>query len=306
LRTALEHLARLGYAIHEVLVIDASPNGRPGVDPLFPWATRVVFPEGAGHMTRARNEALLHVSGDVIAFLDDDAYVRHEWSRNLAAVFTDPSISAVAGRTCNGQAGEESCGVGEVGRLLPDGSLTGNFAANARGVFDVDHGIGANMAFRREVLADLGGFRDDFGGVGAPREDTDVFTRVRLVGRRVVFAPGVVVDHVGAPHVSGQRFGWRYMFWSRYNHALLLARNYGLVSHRLRAWLVMSVREAVRPCGPGGFWRRRLRGCLWLSALAAGLVVSVAKAGVRPSDPRRTDRRGQEIARALALTLESE
>jgi GT2 family glycosyltransferase len=288
-----------------VLVIDASPDGRPGIVPLFPWATRIVFPEGAKHMTRARNEALLHVSGDVIAFLDDDAYVRQEWSRNLVAVFEDGTISAVAGRTCNGEEGEESRGIEAVGRLLPDGRLTGNFAANVRDVVDVDHGIGANMAFRREVLAELGGFRDDFGGVGAPREDTDMFTRVRLSGRRVVFAPGVVVDHVGAPHVSGQRFDFRYMFWIRHNHILLLSRNYGLVSRRLGAWLAMSLRETIRPSGSGGFWRRRVRSCVWLSALAAGLVVGVAKAGLRPGDPRRTDRKGQELARVLALPLES-
>jgi GT2 family glycosyltransferase len=306
LRTALEHLARLEYPVHEVVIVDASPESSAGKDPRFPWATRVVFPRGARHMTRARNEALLHVSGAVIAFLDDDAYVRPEWSRNLAAAFRDPTVSAVAGRTCNGEPGEESAGAGQIGCLLSDGRVTGNFAANVRDVVDVDHGIGANMAFRRDVLAELGGFRADFGGVGAPREDTDVFTRVRLLGRRVVFVPGVVVDHVGAPHASGKRFSWRYMFWSRHNHVLLLARNYGLGSHRLRAWLVMSVREALRPPGPGGFWRRRVRGSLWLSALASGLVVSVAKGGLRPRDPRRTDRRGRELTRALAMPPQSD
>jgi GT2 family glycosyltransferase len=257
-------------------------------------------------MTRARNEALLHVSGAIVAFLDDDAYVRPEWSRNLAAAFRDPTIGAVAGRTCNGEPDEESQGWDEIGRLLSNGRVTGNFAANVPHLVDVDHGIGANMAFRRHVLAELGGFRDDFGGVGAPREDTDVFTRVRLLGRRVVFAPGAVVDHVGAPHASGRRFNWRYMFWIRHNHVLLLARNYGLLSHRLGAWLVMSVKEALRPGGPGGFWRRRARGCVWLSAIAYGLVVSVAKGGIRPRDPRRTDRRGQELRRALVLPMGSE
>lgn len=300
LRKALQHLARMDEPIYEVLIIDAAANGEAAVSAGAPWASTIAFPDGAGHMTRARNEALLHASGDVIAFLDDDAYVRTDWSRNLVAAFQTPTVSAVAGRTCNGEDGEDSRGVGEVGRLLPDGRLTGHFAANTGSIIDVDHGIGANMSFRAEVLADLGGFRDDFGGVGAPREDTDVFTRVRLLGRRVVFAPGVVVDHVGAPHVSGQRFDWRYMFWTRRNHMLLLARNYGLMSPRLRAWLAISVREALHPPGPGGFWRRRARGCVWLSALGAGVAVSVAKAGIRPRDPRRTDRKGTEISRALA------
>ena len=62
-----------------------------------------------------------------------------------------------------------------IGRLLPDGRLTGFFGADPGRIIDVNHGIGANMAFRRHVLGRLGGFRDDFRGIGGVREDTDVF-----------------------------------------------------------------------------------------------------------------------------------
>jgi hypothetical protein len=180
--------------------------------------------------------------------------------------------------------------------------LTANFAAKAAGVIDVDHGIGANMAFRRDVLAELGGFRDDFPGIGAPCEDTDMFTRLRLLGGRVVFAPTVVVDHIGAPHVSGRRFNWRYMFWTRHNHMLLLARNYGVMSPQFGAWLVLSTGEAIRPPGPGTRMRQGVRVCLAFAALAAGLLTGARKAGLRDCDPRRHDRKGLEIAEALAGT----
>jgi GT2 family glycosyltransferase len=168
-------------------------------------------------------------------------------------------------------------------------------------VIDVEHGIGANMAFRRSVLADLGGMRDDFPGT-ALREETDLFLRVRATGGRVVFAPDVIVDHVGAPHMSGRRFDWRYMFWARHNHVLLLARNYGLASPLLRRWLVLNVREIVRLPGPGGPLRRLIRGGLGFGALLAGLATSLPKARVGPRDPRRVDSVGKHITAALTST----
>jgi glycosyltransferase involved in cell wall biosynthesis len=104
LRTALEHLAGLVVAVQEVLVVDASPDSEADTVASYSWATHLAFPAGARQMTRARNEGLLHSSGDVIAFLDDDAYVQPEWSARLAAVFRDPNVSAVAGRTRNAHA----------------------------------------------------------------------------------------------------------------------------------------------------------------------------------------------------------
>ena len=299
LRTALEHLASLTLAPSEVVVVDSAGDAEAGVVEAFPFATHLPFPAGARNLPRARNEGLLHVSGDVIAFLDDDAYPRPEWSAALVDAFRDPSVAAVAGRTCNGVPGEEAQGLDEIGRIRDDGTITANFAADATGLVDVDHAIGANMAFRRGVLAELGGFREDFGGTASPGEETDLFVRLRLLGGRVVFVPGAVVDHVGAPHVLGRRFDWRYVFWSRHNRLLMLARNYGLRSHRLRAWLVVSMREAPRISGPGGPLRRCLRTCMVSGALLTGLASAVVKARWGGRDPRLSDARASTVSRAL-------
>jgi GT2 family glycosyltransferase len=303
LRATLTYLAALDEPVHQVVVMDASAERREDVFDALPSATRFACLEGAGNMTRARNAALLRVTGDIVAFLDDDAYPRPAWSRNLASVFADPTVAAVAGRTCNGAPGEEGAGVEEVGRLLEDGRLTANFAADTRAVRDVDHGIGANMAFRASVLAELGGFRDGFRGASLC-EETDLFLRVRALERRIVFAPNVVVDHVGAPYVTGRRFDWRYMFWSRHNHVLLLARNYGLASPLLARWLAFTLTDVLRQKGPGGRGRRLVRSALGLVAVLAGLARSVRSASLRPRDPRRRDRTGEIITAALWAAAE--
>jgi GT2 family glycosyltransferase len=299
-RSCLEHLTRLASPPDEVVVVDASPDDRTtAVVKNFPGVLLVAFSGGARHMTTSRNLGLLHVSGDIVAFIDDDVNVRPGWLRGLVKTYADLTVGAVSGRTCNGVPGEESEGVNAIGRVLPEGELTGNFAADPGAVVDVDHGIGANMSFRREVLAQLGGFRDDFAGVGGLREDTDVFLRLRALGYRAVFSPEVVVDHVGAPHVRGRRFDFRYMFWARRNHALLIARNFGLGSSQFRSWLLRELRRTGAVSHPNPL-RRAARIAIGVSGIVTGLTVSVVKARWGPSNPARRDRIGNQIRVSLA------
>src|SRR5919201_395019 len=83
-RSCLAHLAELTPRPDEVVLVDASPDDRTAaVVKDFPWVLHVAFAGGAGHLTASRNIGLLHVTGDVIAFIDDDAYVRGGW---LAAI----------------------------------------------------------------------------------------------------------------------------------------------------------------------------------------------------------------------------
>ena len=178
LRRCLEALDGVLDERAEVVVVDASAlDRRRSVRAIAPAAIYVHAPDLAGWMTRSRNEALRWARGEVVAFLDDDVVVHSGWQTALLDAFDDPTVAAVAGRTCNGVAGEDHYGR-PIGRLLPDGTLTDGFASAPDGEVDVDHGIGANMSFRRAVLAELGGFRDDYPGT-ALREDTDVFLRVR-------------------------------------------------------------------------------------------------------------------------------
>jgi GT2 family glycosyltransferase len=239
-------------------------------------------------MTRSRNEGLRHCSGEIVAFLDDDAYPRPGWAAALLRVFSErPEVAACAGRTCNGLPGEDAAAPETVGRLNDDGSLTGNFAAVADAPIAVDHGIGANMSFRRRVLDDLGGFRVDMLGSGGVREDTDMFLRVRATGGAILFVPDAVVDHVGASHVHGARFDWRYIHFAYRNHTLLLARNLGLASPVFLRYLLRA---------PGRIAQERARSPLRTAAriafaaggLVRGLGISLVEARLRPTDPRRS------------------
>ncbi|MCP2366959.1 GT2 family glycosyltransferase [Agromyces flavus] len=279
----------------EVVIVDASRSDHAReVRAIMPKATYVHAPQLAGWMTRSRNEALRHVRGELVAFLDDDVVVRPGWQAALEAAFDADGVGAVAGRTCNGLPGEEEYDR-PIGRLLPDGSLTDGFAADAPRLVDVDHGIGANMSFRRTVLAALGGFRDDYPGT-AIREDTDMFLRVRAMGGRSVFAPEAVVDHLPAPHLRGARFDTRYKLYGRRNHMVLLARDAGIGSRTLWRWVGAQFRNIG---GASGLRARAQRLGVTTLGILWGAAAMLRDASWRPTPPQRTDPAGNELRRRL-------
>lgn len=279
----------------EVVVIDASTaDHRESVHALDPSFVYIHAPQLAGWMTRSRNEALKWVRGEIVSFLDDDVVVRPGWERAIRASFRDATISAVAGRTCNGVPGEEHYDR-PIGRLQPDGTLTDGFASRPSRPVEVDHGIGANMTFRRSILADLGGFRDDYPGT-ALREDTDMFLRVRAIGGRTVFAPDAVVDHRPAPHVRGERFDTRYKLYGRRNHMVLLARADGIGSPMLRRWMIGQFRAVASVSGAVARLRRL---GVTVIGLGWGLAALPRTARWRALPPRRDDALGRDIRRLL-------
>lgn len=298
-KRCLESLDQQDRRPEQVLVIDASEDDETKrVAAQFPTFDYIPFAGGAGHMTTARNEALLHATGDVIAFLDDDTRAHAGWARSLLARYEDCDVAALAGRTLNNVPGEGQEGIDSIGKLLPDGQLTGNFAAQPVSVTRIDHGIGANMSFRRSVLAELGGFRDYYPGT-ALREDSDIFLRVKALGGDVLFDPDVTVDHLPAPHVRGRRFGYRYSYYAARNHVQFLALNFGLSSRTTRMYLRGVVTSVLRMENHRSLTGRTIRVAIHLIGSLSGIACALRYRAIRPIALRRDDDVGRTIRQAL-------
>ncbi|GAB2973847.1 glycosyltransferase family 2 protein [Actinotalea caeni] len=258
-RTCLEHLGRLSTAPREIVVVDASPDDRTItlVAEEFPDVRLVRNELGPGTMPESRQLGYAATDGDVIAFIDDDAFVDPDWLDQLLAPYEDPSVVAVGGRALNGIEGEETSGLGEIGRLLPDGRLTGNFAADPGRVIEVDHLLGANMSFRRSALDAIGGIRGNYPGT-CLCEESDISLRLGKAGGRLVFQPRAIVRHVAAPYTSGgKRFDRRYLYYARRNHLMLLVRVFGWRDPLVRRYALTTLRDQseylrvfVRRLGP--------------------------------------------------------
>jgi GT2 family glycosyltransferase len=178
----LAALARLDYPDYEVIVVDdGSTDGAP--DRALDYGFQLVRSENAG-LSNARNLGLARASGEIVAYLDDDAYPERDWLIHLALAF----------------ARSDHVGIG--GPNIPpegDGAIA-ECVAHAPGgpvhvlVSDVEaeHIPGCNMAFRAEALESIGGFDPQFRIAG---DDVDVCWRLQERGWTLGFSPAAVVWH---------------------------------------------------------------------------------------------------------------
>lgn len=243
-RTCLTHLEALDTAPLETIVVDASPDDRTIriVTEEFPHVRLLRNELGRGTTAESRQIGFAAASGDVIAFVDDDAFAEPDWLDELVVPYADPNVAGVGGRALNDIDGEETRGLGEIGRLLPDGRLTGNFAADTGSVIEVDHLLGANMSFRRSAVEAIGGIRGNYPGT-CLCEESDISLRLKKAGGTLVYAPRALVHHIGAPYgIGGRRFDRRYLYYARRNHVTMLVRVFGWSDPIVRRYAWATVR----------------------------------------------------------------
>lgn len=153
-----------------------------------PCAITYVYEPRAG-LSRARNAGLAAAKGGLLAFTDDDCLVSPDWLRNAAdAIQNEPELSGLCGRVLPYDEGASSSIVSVKTDTTPK---------RYRYPCSPFVGHGNNMAFRRQVLEEIGGFDLDL-GPGAPMgaaEEFDVIYRVLRAGHTLAYEPQCVIQH---------------------------------------------------------------------------------------------------------------
>jgi GT2 family glycosyltransferase len=232
---------------------------------------RVITSTGAPGLSGARDTGMAAASGDVVAFLDDDAEPRPGWLASLCAPFADPAVTMVGGRV-------EPRWDNGAPSWVPD-EFGWVFGCSYRGLpattSTVRNPIGASMAVRLETANAVGAFAGELGRVGADTggcEETEFAIRVAeaLPGSRVVYEPASVVDH----RVSASRATVRYFVRRCLGEGRSKAR---LATRTGRRTALASERAYLTRTLPAGFVRRLPTPARWPQA--AMLLVGVAATG---------------------------
>lgn len=263
---------------HEIIiVIDHNPELHARAQQTWPDHVVIENAHGRG-LSGARNSGVERASGTVIAFLDDDAAAEPDWLARLCAPFGDPMVAAVGGGVVpDWSAGAPGWFPNEF-LWVVGCSYTGLPAAEGT---PIRNPIGANMAFRKDVLDAAGAFREEIGRVGALPvgcEETEVSIRARRLGYEIVYVPSARVHHV----VPADRGTWSYFrrrCLSEGRSKAVVARFVGsdeaLASERSYATRTLPL-GVLRALGDGVRGPQRGAALGRAGAIVAGLTVTTA------------------------------
>jgi GT2 family glycosyltransferase len=182
IRDTCEGLARLRYPDYEVIVVDDGSTDLTSAI-VRPYGFRLIRTRNRG-LSCARNTGLHAASGEIVAYIDDDAHPDPDWLTYLATTFLGTTHAAVGGPN-----------------IAPPGDgLIAECVARAPGgpvhvLLDdlrAEHIPGCNMAFRKAQLEAVGGFDPQFRTAG---DDVDVCWQLLERGWTIGFSPAAVVWH---------------------------------------------------------------------------------------------------------------
>ncbi len=283
-----------------ILVIDHCPPLLRRARLAFPEVTIVPnhFQKG---LAGGRNTGVAHAWGDVVAFIDDDAFADPDWLGRLADHYMDPTVAGVGGLV------EPAWEHGRPAWFPPelDWVVGCSYLGMRSDLGPVRNFIGANMSFRREILAEMGGFSIELGRVDSNPfgcEETELCLRVsqRYPDAILLYEPGAAVSH----RVRRQRARWRYLRSRCYAEGRSKATVASLAGAESA---LASERSYVRSTIPRGvcrsLWKAvRGRPSGLLSAFA--LVMAVLTTGFGYFVGRRSGKNAVEVV--LAEDTESE
>jgi GT2 family glycosyltransferase len=180
-----ECLGRLGalcYPDYEVIVVnDGSSDACAAIARAHDVTLIETEHHGLGH---ARNEGIAAARGEIVAFLDDDAYPDSDWLHYVAALLRANGHAGVGGPNIPP---EDDGFVAECVAAAPGGPI--HVLISDR---EAEHVPGCNMAFRKDVLEEVGNFDECFEVAG---DDVDLCWRLQKARRTLGFSAGAVVMH---------------------------------------------------------------------------------------------------------------
>jgi O-antigen biosynthesis protein len=182
IRDCFDGLRNLDYPNYEVIVVNDGSQDRTAVI-TTEYGFRLINTENRG-LSSARNTGAEAATGEIVAYIDDDAYPDPQWLSYLAATFRNPAYGAVGGPNI------APPGDGAIAHCVahsPGGPV--HVLLNDR---DAEHIPGCNMAFRKSALMEIGGFDPRFRTAG---DDVDVCWRILDQGWKIGFNPAAMVWH---------------------------------------------------------------------------------------------------------------
>src|SRR3972149_5471302 len=185
LAECIDRCLELDYQDFELLILPDNPTQ-------LNYPKTKVVPTGAVGPAEKRDLSLKYANGEILAFLDDDAYPKTDWLKKAVRHFRSPQIAAVGGpaitpnsnnlyQKASAAVFESRVGAGGArSRYLPVGKVR-----------EVDDWPSVNLLVKKDVFKKMGGFNSSYW----PGEDTKLCLDIIQSGKKIIYDPKVVVWH---------------------------------------------------------------------------------------------------------------
>lgn len=278
LQEAVASLCDQTMPAHEIILsIDHNPALFDRAKATFADLTVIENSEIRG-LSGARNSGIAAASGEIIAFMDEDAVASPDWIQMLNQGFSSPDVMGVGGAILplwmSSQPPwfpeEFNWVVGCTYRGMPE------ITSPVRNL------IGCNMAFRAEIFKQVGGFRSEIGRIGtypAGCEETELCIRARQfqTGGKFIYEPRAYVSH----RVPETRTTWKYFTQRCYAEGLskalvsrMVGARDGLASER--SYTFKTLPRGVLNNLSNAFFNQKWAELGRAAAISTGLVFTTA------------------------------
>lgn len=244
--TLLSDLSRQTYSAIERIIVDQSI----AKDSTLEKRRDITYLHlQTANTPHARNVGVNSAKGEIVVFFDDDSRIEDDrLVEKIMKLFAEHPFDGVAMTVIdvNAKLNKENQ---KIGKKIMAVTKTGRVIPNANGPEqDVQAPRGGGMAFRREVILEVGGFDERFRG-NAMREETDFSLRVIRAGHRIRYIPELRVIHLGAASGGSRtvdRKSWYEHFFA--NETLFQ------LAHSSKFFFPLFLIRKIRPMLACGFW----------------------------------------------------
>ena len=181
--------------VFEIVIINNNSNDKTEEISLAfqknnPQLNVTYFIESNPGLSFARNRGIKEAKADLISFIDDDGIAREDYVTNLIESFKKHSeYGAIGGKVIPiYEEGEEPAWMNKYIQGVVSKVDYGDKIID----FNKKYPAGCNMAFRKKLFSEFGGFNTDLVYRG---DDKFVFANLREHGVKVIYDPNVFVNH---------------------------------------------------------------------------------------------------------------